>query len=73
MPMHETTFEYLKPSDAQIATMGELRQAFAELVQHIEDRIPESRYRSLAITELESAAMWANKAITRQGNGTPRP
>lgn len=70
--MHETTFEYLKPSDAQIAEMGVLREAFAELTEKIEKRVPESRYRSLAITELEAAAMWTMKAITRQGDGTPR-
>lgn len=72
MAMHETTFEYLKPSDEQISTMGDLREAFAELVEKIEAKVPESRYRSLAVTALEEAAMWVNKAITRHGDGKPR-
>lgn len=72
MTLHETTFNYLKPTDAQVETMDDFRKAFAELAEHIETDVPESRYRSLCITRLEEAAMWVNKAITRHGDGKPR-
>jgi hypothetical protein len=70
--MHETTFDYLKPTEAQLAKMTAFRKAFSDLAQEIGDAVPESRYRSLTLTSLEEAAMWINKAITRHGDGKPR-
>lgn len=70
--MHENTFKYLKPSDAQLTKMNALREGFSELAQEIGANVQESRYRSLALTRLEEAAMWVNKAITRHGDGKPR-
>jgi hypothetical protein len=70
--MDETTFEYLRPTEAQLATMQGLRESFAKLAREIGANVPESRYRSLTLTSLEEAAMWVNKAITRHGDGKPR-
>jgi hypothetical protein len=70
--MHESTFEYLKPTEAQLTHMTFLRETFADLAKVITDSVPESRYRSLAITRLEEAAMWTMKAVTRHGDGSPR-
>jgi hypothetical protein len=70
--MHPTTFEYLKPTDEQIDTLTILRANFKRTADLIESVIPEGRYRRLAITALEEAAMWANKGVTRDSDGTPR-
>ena len=35
--------------------------------------VPDGRYKSLAITALKESAMWANKGVTRESDGTPRP
>lgn len=71
--MDSTLFEYLSPTDDQRATMGEVRRGYKVLCDLIERLVPLGRYRALTITALEESAMWANKAITRDSDGTPRP
>lgn len=46
-----------------VEKMERIRFAFKALTNIIQGSTPESRERSLAITHLETAAMWANKAI----------
>lgn len=70
--MHESTMQYLKPSIEQQQTMSDVRQIYSDALKAIEAKLPVGRYLSLAITELEASAMWANKAITRDGDGTSR-
>ncbi len=58
-------FTYHPPKPGQPEKYQALRDkalAFGEL---IEEFCPHSRERSLAITELEGAVMWANAAIAR--------
>ncbi len=69
--MHPSLFGYLKPSTEQLQRMEAVRQAYADLYA-ILNATPAGRYRSLAITALEESAMWANKGITRDSDGTPR-
>ena len=57
------TYAYHKPSDESLGKITALRQAFSELHDKIESLAPQSRERSVAITELETAAMWAIKAV----------
>lgn len=71
--MHASTMEYLKPSEDQLKTMAAARKVFAQALADLDILLPAGRYKSLAITELEASAMWANKAITRDSDGTPRP
>lgn len=40
-----------------------LREAFATVYDLIAEKIPEGRYKSLALTSFEVAAMWAIKAL----------
>lgn len=54
------------PSAYAIGTIEALREDFIELAESIEDVCPESRERSLAITNLEQALMWAVASIARQ-------
>ena len=56
-------FAYHKPSDEGLAKLNALRESFSAFKSAIEAHCPESRQRSVAITELETAAMWAIKAV----------
>ncbi len=71
--MHPSTMQYLKPSDEQLLAMACVRETFANALQILEDHLPDGRYKALTITALEESAMWANKAITRNSDGSPRP
>ena len=57
------TFAYHKPSAAGLATITEVREAYSSLLDLIEEACPPSRERSVAITELETSAMWAIKSV----------
>lgn len=57
------TYAYHKPSDAGVAAIAKLREAFSDLHDKIEELAPVSRERSVALTNLETTAMWAIKAV----------
>jgi hypothetical protein len=57
------TYAYHKPSVEGVAKIAALRKAFSDLHDTIEDLAPASRERSVALTNLETAAMWAIKAV----------
>lgn len=62
-------FTYHAPKDGQPETYQALREQHLLLALHINDVCPDSREKSLAITKLEEASMWANKAIAVHGGG----
>ena len=57
------TYQYHKPSEAGLDKIKQLREAFSNLHDLIEDVAPSSRERSVALTELETSAMWAIKSV----------
>lgn len=57
------TFQYVQPTEEQIAIMQEFRNQYAALYEKLEALEP-SRGLSLAKTNLEESNMWLNKAIT---------
>lgn len=57
------TYNYHKPSAAGLEQITRLRKAFTELDTLVQQLAPNSRERSVAITHLETAAMWAIKAV----------
>lgn len=57
------TFAYHKPSVVGLDTITTLRSAFTGLAKLIEESCPPSRERSVALTELETSAMWAIKSV----------
>lgn len=57
------TYRYHKPSEDSILRIASLRKAFSDLHDCIEFTAPHSRERSVALTHLEDAAMWAIKAV----------
>jgi hypothetical protein len=70
--MHESTFEYLKPTEEQIACMARVRAAAKAFCNILETELPDGPDKTFVIRAHRSNAMWANVAITRQPDGTPR-
>ncbi len=70
--MHASTFEYLKPTDEQLALMARVRQAAKDFCDVLERDLPEGPDKTFVIRAHRSNAMWANIAITRLPDGTPR-
>ena len=62
-PFIDKPFAYHKPSTDGLYKITQLRIAFSLVKACIERNCPETRQRSVAITELETAAMWAIKAV----------
>lgn len=56
-------FTYHKPFGTQQDRYVALRDKAKELAKMIETSCPDSRERSLAITNVQQAVMWANAAI----------
>jgi hypothetical protein len=52
-----------KPTEAQLAYQKEIRSAVSELAVKINADVADSREKSLALTALEEALLWAGKAI----------
>ena len=55
--------EYRELSAAEQITLRDLKEAAEELEAHILDA-PDGREKSLALTRLEEAVMWAVKGVT---------
>lgn len=52
-----------RPTESQLEFQGELRELIADVALSINDHVADSREKSLALTSLEEALMWAGKAI----------
>jgi hypothetical protein len=61
----ENRFTYHPPKDGQAQKYELIRATALNLAHLIDDLAPESREKSVAITKLEEAVMWANAAIAR--------
>ena len=70
--MHPSTYEYLKPTDAQTEQMARVRAAARLYSEVLEKELPEGPDKTFVIRAHRSNAMWANVAITRLPDGTPR-
>ena len=70
--MHPSTYEYLKPTDAQVATMADVRHRFFVLSEALTAAIPDGPDKTYLMRKLREVSMWANIAITRQPDGSPR-
>lgn len=72
MALHSSTFEYLKPTDEQVACMARVRAAAKVYSDALDAELPEGPDKTFVLRAHRSNAMWANVAITRQADGTPR-
>lgn len=70
--LHESTFEYYKPTVKQALDMGEARAAAAKYAEVIDTLVPLGPDKTFILRELRGLAMWVNVAITRHADGTPR-
>lgn len=61
----DNNFIYHAPKEGQQEKYQALRAKAKELAQLILDTCPESRERSVALTELETAMFWSNASIAR--------
>ena len=72
MGTHPSTYEYLKPTDAQVTAMARVRAAAKVFNDVLEAELTEGPDKTFVIRSHRSNAMWANVSITRQPDGTPR-
>lgn len=72
MSLHDTTFEYLKPTDEQLAQMATVRKAAADYATILDASLPDGPDKTFVLRAHRSNAMWANVAITRHADGAPR-
>lgn len=56
-------FAYHKPSPEGLKRIDVLREAFSDIYKVILDTCPDSRERAITLTNLETTAMWAVKAV----------
>jgi len=72
MALHPSTFEYLNPTDRQKAAMAGLRTAAATYAFAVDKFTPDGPDKTYALRKIREIAMWANVAVTRLPDGTPR-
>lgn len=60
---HKATVEGI---EATLPVHKELRLAFRKFAEEVNELLPEGRAKSVAMTELETASMWAHKAVAEQ-------
>lgn len=61
--MIDKPYAYHKPSSEGLEKINKLREHFSNGERLIKEICPESRQRSVAITENETTAMWAIKSV----------
>jgi hypothetical protein len=70
--MHASTYEYLKPTEEQVSAMAQVRAAAKAYNDVLDAILPDGPDKTFVIRAHRSNAMWANVAITRLPDGTPR-
>lgn len=70
--MHDSTFEFLAPSEQQKQHMAALRAAAAAYAQALETTLPAGPDKTYLMRKLREVAMWANVSVTRKEDGSPR-
>lgn len=76
MPLENATelnpFGYFKPADAMLPLIQDTRNAYTQVHKFLLS-LPPSRQRAIAITELETSAMWAIKGLVLNDSGSTQP
>lgn len=65
-------FGYFKPAEAMLPLIQEVRVAYSNVHKFLLT-LPPSRQRAIAITELETSAMWAIKGLVLNDSGSTQP
>ncbi len=61
----ENRFTYHAPKEGQPERYERIRYKAKMFAAYINEHCPDSREKSVALTKIEEAAMWANAAIAR--------
>lgn len=61
----ENNFKYHSPKEGQPEKYTAIREKAKELAYLIDKLCPNSREKSLSVTKLEEAVMWANASVAR--------
>mgnify|MGYP003291818699 CR=1 FL=1 len=61
----ENAYTYHSPHGEQIELYQTIRYKAKMLAAYLNEKLPDSREKSLAMTKLEEAVMWANASIAR--------
>ena len=64
----DTIFTYHAPKGTQPVKYEEIRELARNFATRLNELCPDSREKSLAITSLQQAVMWANAAIAIREN-----
>lgn len=64
-PKIENAFTYHAPKAGQPEMYQQIREKAKELAYLIDNLVPDSREKYLAMTKLEECTMWANAGIAR--------
>lgn len=62
----ETRFQYHPPKPDQVDFYHKFRELSRELAAYLDERAPDCREKSLALTKLEEAVMWGNASVARR-------
>ncbi|MBR3385482.1 MAG: hypothetical protein IKG69_09845 [Atopobiaceae bacterium] len=63
----ERRFAYHPPKEGQPEAYGEIRLHARLMAELVDDLCHDGREKSIALTRIEEAVMWANAAIARGG------
>lgn len=72
MSTNPTTYDYLAPTEEQMATMNKARAAAKAYGEVLHDLLPEGPDKTYLMRKHREVAMWANICITRHADGSPR-
>lgn len=61
----ENAYTYHAPKEGQVEKYQRIRAKAKELAYLIDEECPDSREKSLAMTKVEEATMWANASVAR--------
>lgn len=70
--MHNSTFDYLKPTDSQLAQMNTVREATRDYANFLNAHLRAGPDKTYILRKVREIGMWANVTITREADGTPR-
>lgn len=63
MSMHNSTFDYLKPTDEQMARMQRIREAAKAYADVLEAELPDGPDKTFTLRNHRTTGMWANVAV----------
>jgi hypothetical protein len=66
-------FKHHPPLGLAVELHEEIRAKFTDLAVRLNEMLPESREKSLALTDLQSAAQWANATVAIHVSGAVEP